>query len=445
MRIPSLLLLLALPAWPQDSLTVQQAVANALSKHPAIEAGAAGVKAAESRIVEAKGSSLPRVSYNEAWMRSNNQVFVFGSLLTQQQFTPANFDINFLNGPGFLNNFQSQVVVDQTLYDNGFRKSQVQAARIGRDMVTEENRKTEMQVIAGVLRSYYSASVAQDRIRVADEALRSAEADLKRAETRLTSGVATNADVMAIKVHVAAMREQRIRRGFELDMARAELNQAMGLPLDTRFDLGTPLKPAISAELNRAAIENEAAASRPETREAQLALKVADEQRKAARAALLPEFYLRAGVEADRQRFVTRGGANWLAAAGLRWTLFDGFANRARIDEVRHQTEQRNAQARLADSYTRLEARRAVLDLESANQRLEVVRAAIAMADESLRIIRNRYESGLTDVTELLRSETALLEARSREIEAVRDQVLAAVAVESARGQLTKNSELVNR
>jgi outer membrane protein TolC len=312
-------------------------------------------------------------------------------------------------------------------------------------MVTEENRKTEMQVIAGVLRSYYSASVAQDRIRVADEALRSAEADLKRAETRLTSGVATNADVMAIKVHVAAMREQRIRRGFELDMARAELNQAMGLPLDTRFDLGTPLKPAISAELNRAAIENEAAASRPETREAQLALKVADEQRKAARAALLPEFYLRAGVEADRQRFVTRGGANWLAAAGLRWTLFDGFANHARIDEVRHQTEQRNAQARLADSYTRLEARRAALELESANQRLDVVRAAIAMADESLRIIRNRYESGLTDVTELLRSETALLEARSREIEAVRDQVLAAVAVESARGQLTKNSELVNR
>ena len=67
------------------------------------------------------------------------------------------------------------------------------------------------------------------------------------------------------------------------------------------------------------------------------------------------------------------------------------------------------------------------------------------MAEESLRIIRNRYESGLTDVTELLRSESAMVEARSRDIEAVRDQVMAAVALESARGQLTKNSELVNR
>ncbi len=48
-------------------------------------------------------------------------------------------------------------------------------------------------------------------------------------------------------------------------------------------------------------------------------------------------------------------------------------------------------------------------------------------------------------MTELLRGEAALLEARTRELEAVRDQVLAAVALESARGKLTKTSELVTR
>ena len=445
MRILVLSLMLAAPGLTQEALTLQQAVATALTKHPAIEAGSAEFKAAGSRIAQAKGASLPRVSYTEAWMRSNNQVFVFGSLLTQQQFTASNFDLNYLNNPPFLNNFQSQIVVDQTIYDNGFRKSQVHTAQIGREVVTEENRKTEMQVIGGVLRSYYSAIVAQERIRVADESLRSAEADLKRAGTRLESGVATNADVLAIRVHVAAMREQRIRRGFELDMARAELNQAMGLPLDARYDLSTPLKAVPPATLDSPQIEKEAGARRPETREAQLALKVGEEQRKAARAALLPEFYLRAGFEADRQQFINKGGANWLASAGLRWNLFNGFSDKARMEEVQHETERRTAQARLAESYVRLDVRRAVLDVNSSTERLEVTRAAIQMAEESLRIIRNRYEGGLTDVTELLRSETALLEARSRELEAVRDQVLAVVALESARGQLTKNSELVNR
>ena len=34
-----------------------------------------------------------------------------------------------------------------------------------------------------------------------------------------------------------------------------------------------------------------------------------------------------------RQDFIRKGGANWLAAASIRWNLFDGLGNRARISE----------------------------------------------------------------------------------------------------------------
>jgi outer membrane protein TolC len=445
MRLSFLWVLLAAPGWPQDALTIAQAVDTALSKHPALQAGASGIRAADARVAEARGAALPRVSYAESWVRSDNPVFAFGSLLDQRQFTAANFDLNSLNNPAFLNNFQSQIVVDQTLFDNGLRKAGVQSARLGRELATQENRKTEIEVIAGVLRAYYTAIVAQEHVGVAAEAVRSAEADLKRAETRRAAGVTTDADVLSIRVHASAMREQQIRRGFELDLARAELNQAMGLPLDARYELTTPLKPVEEAAPDPTAVENEAAAARPETRAAQLSIQVGDEQRKAARAALLPEFYFRAGLEADRQRFVDRGGANWLASAGLRWNLFNGFSDRARIGEARQETERRTAQARLAESYARLDARRARLNLESATQRLAVTRASIAMAEETLRIVRNRYEGGLTEVTELLRSEAALVEARSRQWDAVRDQMLAAVELESARGKLNRNSEMVTR
>jgi outer membrane protein TolC len=67
------------------------------------------------------------------------------------------------------------------------------------------------------------------------------------------------------------------------------------------------------------------------------------------------------------------------------------------------------------------------------------------MAEESLRIIKNRYEAGLAEVTELLRAETALLESRNRSLEAIRDQRLAAVTLEAARGKLTKDSDVVVR
>ena len=48
--------------------------------------------------------------------------------------------------------------------------------------------------------------------------------------------------------------------------------------------------------------------------------------------------------------------------------------------------------------------------------------AAVAQAEESLRITKNRYDSGLTTVTDLLRNETALLEARTRRLAAIHDQ-----------------------
>src|SRR5690242_18894889 len=70
----------------QNTLSSSQAVALALQNHPLLKAGAAAEKAAAAHVRDMKGAKLPRVDYTESWTRSNNQVFVFGSLLEQQQF-----------------------------------------------------------------------------------------------------------------------------------------------------------------------------------------------------------------------------------------------------------------------------------------------------------------------------------------------------------------------
>ena len=73
---------------------------------------------------------MPKVNYSESWTRSDNPVFVFSSLLTQHQFGEQNFQIGPLNRPDFLNNFQSQVTADQTLYDAGQTKHAVRSAEL---------------------------------------------------------------------------------------------------------------------------------------------------------------------------------------------------------------------------------------------------------------------------------------------------------------------------
>lgn len=441
---PFLLLALALPAAAEGPLALKDAVRVALEKHPSMEAGRSGVKAAEIRINEARAGYLPKLNYSESYLRSDNPVVVFSSLLTQHQFTAANFALGPLNRPAFINNFQSQVTVDQTVYDAGQTKLAVKSAELGRNLTAEDERRNRMNVIANVVRAYNGAVLAGESVKVAGEAVRSAEADLNRAEAVRAAGMATDADVLSIRVHLAAVREQQIRRKADLDVAAAALNEALGLPLSEAHDLSTPLTVATLDDRTLEAYEKESVTSRPEMREARLAASLADTQGAAARTSLLPQVVVHAGFEADRQTFATKGGGSWLASASLRWNLFNGGADKARIDEAAYGLQRARAIETQANAQVRLQVRRAYADLGSATQRIEVAQAAVSMAEESLRITKNRFEAGLSNVTDLLRTETSLLEARNRRLSAVYDQRVAAVNLALAAGTLTESSDVLN-
>jgi len=444
MRKQLVLLLWSAAAWAQQPLSLPEAVKLALSRHPAMAASQSGVAAAETRITAARGGYLPKLNYAESYLRSNNPVVVFSSLLTQRQFTEKNFEIATLNRPDFVNSFQSQVTADQVLYDGGQTKQAVKAAELGRSLADEDRRRTEMEVIASVVRNYHGVLLAQEALHVAGEAVRSAEADAARAEAVRAAGMSTDADVLSIRVHLAAMREQQIRRRADLDVAMAALNEALGLPLTERHHLTTPLTPARPDQLPLEAYEKQSLEQRPEVRQARLAAYLAESQAAASRAALRPQVVAHAGFEADRQRFITRGGANWLASLSLRWNLFNGFQDRSRIREAAEMVNRARAQQQQAGAQISLQVRRAYADFRAAQERIGVAQAAVAMAEESLRITTNRYENGLSSVTDLLRTETALLEARNRRLAAVYDQRLAAIGLELAAGILTPQSAVLN-
>jgi outer membrane protein len=440
-----MLLTLAFAAmvYPQEGLTLRDAARQSLEKHPAIQEAAGQADAAGHRVTQARAGYLPKVNYAESWARSDNPVFVFSSLLSQHQFTEANFRIGPLNRPDFLNNFQSQVSVEQNVYDGGATRALVRSAALGQEAAREQERRTRMELIARVVRAYSGALLAEASLNAAREAVKSAEADVARAESFRNSGMTTDADVLSIRVHLAAVREQEIRRSFDLQVARAALAEAADLAPDATQVLSTALVPVPLPESAVEPYEKLAAENRPELKQSALMARIAASGLQAAQAALKPQVGLRGAFEANRQDFVRQGGANWLIAASVRWNLFNGYADRARIAEARAAGRTAEAQRLQATRGVRLEVVRAWADARASQERLLVADAAVAQAEESLRIIRNRYEGGLTTVTELLRNETALLEARTRRIAAIHDQRVAAAWLELATGTLSLDSEVL--
>src|SRR5437763_617338 len=134
-------LLIAAPVWAQNPLSLKDAVILSLRENRAILATNADMRASETRIAQAHAGALPKLNYSESFVRSDNPVFVFSSLLTQHQFGVENFNIGPLNRPSSINNFQSQLTLDQTLYDAGQTRSAVKSAELGQQMAGEEQRR----------------------------------------------------------------------------------------------------------------------------------------------------------------------------------------------------------------------------------------------------------------------------------------------------------------
>lgn len=444
MKRATIFLAAAMGVWAQSAITLKEAVLLAQQQNPAITAAGATDRAAESRITEARSGFLPKVAYAESWTRSDNPVFVFSSLLTQHQFGAENFQIDPLNRPDFVNNFQSLLTVDQTVYGAGQTKRAVHAAQLSKDIAGENRRLIQAEVIANVVRAYYGAVLSAAQLNAANQAVRSADADLQRAQAVRAAGLSTDADVLMIRVHLAGVEEQKIRRAADLDVARAALNDALGVPLDSTYVLSTQLSRAVLRDASLTDYENTSLVERSEARQAKLAVSLAENQTAEARSSLLPQVVAHGAFEADRQRFYDRGGANWLVSAGLKWNLFNGYSDKARIEETKSLLKRNEAEQQRAGSAIRLQVRRAYADLRAAEQRIEVAKASVAEAEEGLRIVQNRYTAGISNVTELLRTETAALEAKTRYQAAIHDQRIAATMLELAAGTLSVDSEVLN-
>jgi len=168
-----------------------------------------------------------------------------------------------------MSNYQSQLTVEQVVFDASQTSRSVEAARFTRQIAGEDTRRSQSDIIMNVLRAYFGVALAAKNLEVARQSVDSARADLERAEFIYQSGRSTQADVLAVRVHLASMQDRRIRASNDLAVTRAALNDALGVSLDRTFELTTPLESSASEpegtleEYGRLAAED-----RPEMRQA---------------------------------------------------------------------------------------------------------------------------------------------------------------------------------
>jgi len=425
-------------------ITLRQAVDIALEKNPERKAALADTQAASADVKEAKSFLLPHVTFSETATLGNDPVYVFGSRLRQQRFTQADFALSALNTPEPFGNFATRFGGTWNLFNSFGSWHALHRAEQAKEAAGHQLERTDQEIVFHVVDSYYGVLLARKQLEVAEQAMKTAQAVLERSKNRFESGVVVESDYLSAQVRLAARKQELIRAQNDLALARAQLGVAMGVATGLGFDptevLAERALPAASLE----EVESHAVELRPDLKRIRSQEAAQEQNVSIAKSAFGPRVNAFAAWEADNPTFLAGGGGNnWLAGIEVQVDLFQGGAKRAQLSRERAVQEKVSAAREMATDAIRLEVRHAYYDLDASRQQVEVARAAIAESQESLRINQDRYDSGLSTITDLLAAEEAVRRSQTDYWEAIYRYHTGYARLELAGGTLNPQSPVV--
>jgi len=435
--------LLAPAAVGQTPLSLRQAVSMALEKNPQRRMAVADQHAAEAGVQEARSGLLPRVSFTESATRGNDPVYVFGTRLRQERFTVADFALNRLNTPTPIGNFSSRFSGNWSLFDSFANLKSVAWAKDLRQAAGHQLERADQETIFRVVQAYLGLLLAQKEQDVAEQSVKTAQSILDRSQARYQSGVVVQSDLLSAQVRLASRQEELIRARSNLAFAAAQLDTAMGVPADTEFQPSQGLSEGALPQAALADLETRALASRPDLKQIAAQQTAQEKSVSIAKSAFGPKLNAFGGWETESATLSQVQGNNWVAGLELQLDLFQGGARKAQLTRERALQERIAAAHQAAADQVRLEVRRAYYDFDSARQQVVVGQAAVGQAEESMRINQNRYDAGITTITDLLTIEEATRRTQTGYWEAVYRLRTSYANLELATGTLSASSAVI--
>ena len=435
--------LLAATAAAQAPLSLQQAVNMALEKNPQRKMAVADQRAAAAGVQEARSGLLPRLGFSESATRGNDPVYVFGTRLRQQRFTTANFALNALNTPTPIGNFSSRFSGNWNLFDSFANVKGVARAKDLQQAAGHQLERADQETIFRVVQAYLGLLLAQKQRDVAEQSVKTAQSILDRSKARYESGVVVQSDLLSAQVRLAGRQEELIRARNNVAFAGAQLDTAMGVAPDTQFQLSQALSQGPLPQAALDDLEKRALASRPDLKQIEAQQMAQERSVSIAKSAFGPRLNAFGGWETESATLSQVQGNNWVAGVELQLDLFQGGAKKAELTRARALQERMAAAHQGASDQVRLELRRAYYDFDSARQQVGVAQAAVGQAEESMRINQNRYDAGITTITDLLTIEEALRRAQTDYWEAVYRLRTSYANLELATGTLSASSAVI--
>jgi outer membrane protein len=411
-------------------LTLDEAIAIALETQPQIQARLSDYLAAAHRVDQAFSPLLPQLTGSGSASRS--QIVTFGQRppidrrgTSDPRGQAANTRIM-----DFHEDTTVGVTLSQVLFDFGKTFASTEAARRLAEVAQEDVELQRQLITLTVKESFININFARRLIRVQEQALERADLNLRSARGFFEVGTRPKSDVARAEVDVANARVALIQARNAERLARVALNTAMGIPFDAPTEVQDNLIYQ-AMTLDRAQLQSQALAQRPEYKQVRLRVSEADARMRRAFRDFFPDvsatgFY--GGTRADLNEI-------WEIGLTLSWSIFDGGNKIARLRETKANVEGAQARVKATELDISREVEQAQLNVTEAQERIGAAQTAVASAQENFRLAQGRFDAGVGTILELTDAQLFLTQAQNTEAQALADYRIFLARLERAVGR----------
>jgi len=358
------------PAGAADGLTLEQAVNLALERNP-------DILAAQKEILVSQGRRLQMQAIPEPEIIFSDEGIPFNAGRNPSDEKEVSFGIQ------------------QSLEFPGKVSQRGKIGQFGEKIAGYELARLRLIIRSKVKEAYYKAVLSKRTILALDETARLLDEFIASATVRYQSGQGLYLDVLRTRVEKMRIQNQLIeaRKNFSLD--KAQLNLLLGRKGDEPVDLVTDFSfgPLIK---DLAAIQDEAAKTRPSVQIASLKVEQAQASLKLAQMSKLPDFSV--GLFSPSLRT-----GSWGFALGVTVPLYWWKRQKGEVleSEAKQQIEEISAEAVRRKIMTRVE--NAYAAVKASEEQVKIFeQKLLAEVEDQLKMSITHYQYGKTDALNLL-------------------------------------------
>ncbi len=283
-------------------------------------------------------------------------------------------------------------------------------------LATEEARRsTQITLVAEVASDYLTFASDTSLLGVSKATVVSAQANFDLARRRLAGGVASQLDVSSAQTIVELAKDDVARFTTQVAQDKNALDLVVGARVDPN-DLPSGIEdPAARLGEVAGALDSSILLQRPDVQEAEHALRSANANIGAARAAFFPSISLTGsgGTESASIGGLFSGGTGvWSFAPTISVPIFDGGANRGGLDYARAEDRIAVAQYEKAIQTAFREVADALAQRGTIAERLRAQGSQLAAAAESLRLAQALYARGSDSYLDVLTAQRTYYSAQ---------------------------------